>query len=80
MSMRFGNSVAIQWLELYTLTAEGLGSIPCQRIRIPTFSFIFFFFWSTSLPHTHKKMRIPFNPLIPLPEIFSKEIISSWQK
>lgn len=30
-----GNSVAVQWLGLRALTVEGLGSIPCQGIKIP---------------------------------------------
>ena len=30
-----GNSLAIQWLRLCTLTAEGLGSIPGQGTKIP---------------------------------------------
>lgn len=25
----------IQWLGLYTFIAEGMGSIPCQRTKIP---------------------------------------------
>lgn len=27
--------MAVQWLELHTLTAEGLGSIPSQGNKIP---------------------------------------------
>ena len=34
MSQR-GNYLAVQWLELYTLTAEGPGSVLDQGIKIP---------------------------------------------
>ena len=30
-----GNSLAVQWLGLYTLTVKGLGSIPGRGIKIP---------------------------------------------
>ena len=29
------NSLAVQWLGLHALTAEGLGSIPGQEAKIP---------------------------------------------
>ena len=32
---RIGNSLAVQWLGLLALTAEGLGSIPVQGTKIP---------------------------------------------
>ena len=34
MSQR-GNYLAVQWLEVYTLTAEGPASVPDQGIKIP---------------------------------------------
>ena len=30
-----GNSLVVQWLGLHAFTAEGLGSIPGQRTKIP---------------------------------------------
>ena len=30
-----GNSLAVQWLGLHALTAKGLGSLSCQRTKIP---------------------------------------------
>ena len=33
--MDVGNSPAVQWLGLFTFTAEGLGSIPDQGTKIP---------------------------------------------
>ena len=33
--MTDGNSLEVQWLGLYTLTAEGSGSIPGQETKIP---------------------------------------------
>ena len=33
--MLLGNSLAVQWLGLRALTAEGLGSIPGQGTKIP---------------------------------------------
>ena len=32
---RIGNSLVVQWLGLYTLTAEGVGSIPTLGTKIP---------------------------------------------
>ena len=33
--MSSGNSLAVQWLGLCTFTAEGTGSTPGQRTKIP---------------------------------------------
>ena len=35
LSRKVGNSLAVQWLGLHALTAEGLGSIPGQGTKIP---------------------------------------------
>ena len=32
---RIGNSLVVQWLGLYTFTAEGVGSIPTLGTKIP---------------------------------------------
>lgn len=79
MSMRFGNSVAIQWLELYTFSLlRARVQFLVRELESPPF--LLFGGGAVNIPLPHTKMHIPFNPLIPLPEIFSKEIISSWQK
>lgn len=71
MSMHFGNSVAIQWLELYTLSLlRAQVQFLVKELESPPFLF-FFFFCSTSL--LPPKMPIPFNPLIPLQEIFLRK-------
>ena len=73
MSMHFGNSVAIQWLELYTLSLlRAQVQFLIRELESPLFLSFFFFFCSTFLPHS-KKMPIPFNPLIPLREIFLRK-------
>ena len=32
---KFGTSLEVQWLELHTFNAEGVGSIPGQGTKIP---------------------------------------------
>lgn len=72
MSMHFGNSVAIQWLELYTLSLlRAQVQFPVRELESPPFLFFFFFSSSTSLPT--KKNAHTLNPLIPLREIFLRK-------
>ena len=33
--LRMGNSLAVQWLGLYAFTADSLGSVPAQGMKIP---------------------------------------------
>lgn len=32
--LNLGDCLVVQWLELHAFTAQGMGSIPCQRTKI----------------------------------------------
>ena len=69
--MHFGNSVAIQWLELYTLSLlRAQVQFLVRELESPPF---LFFFFQLNIPPPLKKMPILFNPLIPLREIFLRK-------
>ena len=59
MSMHFGNSVAIQWLELYTLSLlRAQVQFLIRELESPLFLVFFFFFAQHSSP-TQKKCPYP---------------------
>ena len=60
MSMHFGNSVAIQWLELYTLSLlRAQVQFLIRELESPLFLFFFFFFFAQHSSPTQKKCPYP---------------------
>ena len=58
MSMHFGNSVAIQWLELYTLSLlRAQVQFLIRELESPLF--LFFFFFAQHSSPTQKKCPYP---------------------